>query len=579
MPQPPSGRDSRYDAVVVGAGFGGLGAALTLAERGARVLVLEAMTYPGGCASTFERGGVRYEAGATLFSGFGAGQLFRRWIDGHRLDVEFRALDPAIELRAPGLRLPVTSRRDEVVTALCAMPGAPRAAVRSFFDLQARVADTLWPLLDDPSLLPPFGDGAWRRHLAALPDYARLAPLAGRTLGSVMRSHGVAGFEPLRVLAESLCRITVQCGADESEAPLALAALDYPFRGAGHVTGGIGRFADALVGAIRGLGGEVAFGARAVSIRRDGTAWTVATRRGVVRAGCILANVLPHDLARLLGEASGAGSRIDRLGRDVASGWGAAMLYLVARAPHGVSSSASHVEIVQDPSAPFVEGNRLFCSISDAADGRGLPEGRRTITVSTHVAMNDFAAMPASGQASRIGLVQRRMREGIARFLPQWDEGIEREMTASPRTFERFTLRTGGFVGGVPRFAGWRTYRDLAPRAVRPGLWIVGDSVFPGQSALAAAVGGVKTAQTASRQLGRARREPDEPDAREEAPSAAALARGGGARRHAADVPRLRGVGLDPEGGDRAFAARAGAQPAHPRDGALAAHGADDLRR
>ena len=30
-----------YDAIVIGAGFGGLGAALRLAERGARVLVLE----------------------------------------------------------------------------------------------------------------------------------------------------------------------------------------------------------------------------------------------------------------------------------------------------------------------------------------------------------------------------------------------------------------------------------------------------------------------------------------------------------------------------------------------------------
>jgi len=29
---------------------------------------------------------------------------------------------------------------------------------------------------------------------------------------------------------------------------------------------------------------------------------------------------------------------------------------------------------------------------------------------------------------------------------------------------------------------------------VRPGLWMVGDSVFPGQSTLATALGGVKVA-------------------------------------------------------------------------------------
>jgi phytoene dehydrogenase-like protein len=38
------------DALVVGAGFGGLGAALSLAERGAWVVIYEALKYPGGHA-------------------------------------------------------------------------------------------------------------------------------------------------------------------------------------------------------------------------------------------------------------------------------------------------------------------------------------------------------------------------------------------------------------------------------------------------------------------------------------------------------------------------------------------------
>src|SRR5437870_10590337 len=39
-----------FDAVVVGAGFAGVAAATSLAERGARVLVLEARQRPGGRA-------------------------------------------------------------------------------------------------------------------------------------------------------------------------------------------------------------------------------------------------------------------------------------------------------------------------------------------------------------------------------------------------------------------------------------------------------------------------------------------------------------------------------------------------
>jgi phytoene dehydrogenase-like protein len=67
-----------YDVIVIGAGFGGLGTALSLAERGARVCLLEALRYPGGCASTFTKNvrdaqghvhACRFDAGATVVSG------------------------------------------------------------------------------------------------------------------------------------------------------------------------------------------------------------------------------------------------------------------------------------------------------------------------------------------------------------------------------------------------------------------------------------------------------------------------------------------------------------------------------
>jgi len=100
------------DVLVIGAGFGGLAAALALAEQGARVTLCEALAYPGGCACTFERKGVRWEAGATLFSGLGAGQLYGDWITRWDLPVTIDWIDPVFETRVPGLALPVDRDRD-----------------------------------------------------------------------------------------------------------------------------------------------------------------------------------------------------------------------------------------------------------------------------------------------------------------------------------------------------------------------------------------------------------------------------------------------------------------------------------
>lgn len=495
----------RYDAAVIGAGFGGLATALSLAEAGVKVLLVETLGYPGGCASTFERRGHRFESGATLFSGFAEGQLMRRWIERHGLEVEHRVLDPVVELRTPGWSLAVPPQRDELVERLCAFPGAPSAGIRSFFERQRRVADALWELFAEPRLLPPFGLAELAVHARRLPRYLPLARLVGRPLVETLERDGVAGFEPLRTYVDATCQITVQAGVESAEAPFALAAMDYYFRGTGHVHGGVGRLAEALVEAIRGAGGEVAYFERAERLERRGDGWKLTTRRREVEARAVAANLLPRAAARLAGIDLDVHPRLGRLARRVGEGWGAAMLYLALPPGALEREQAHHLELVQDPGAPLVEGNHLFCSVSAADELGRTPDDGRTVTVSTHVPGERLEDADRERRAAYVENVQERMREGVRRLAPELASATEHHLTASPRTFERFTGRPDGFVGGIPRRAGWSHYRELTPRPVLPGFYLVGDTVFPGQSTLATALGGVKLAERLVAELGSSR--------------------------------------------------------------------------
>ncbi len=53
-------------------------------------------------------------------------------------------------------------------------------------------------------------------------------------------------------------------------------------------------------------------------------------------------------------------------------------------------------------------------------------------------------------------------------------------MDGTPVTFQRFTGRSLGWVGGFPQTS---LFRAWGPRLGRR-LWLVGDSIFPGQSVL-----------------------------------------------------------------------------------------------
>lgn len=488
------------DVLVVGAGFGGLGAAMGLAERGAKVMVCELLDYPGGCAGTFERKGLRFDAGATLSSGFAAGQLFDVWARRYGLELPRTLLDPVVELRAPGLELAVSADRGVFVERMAELAGERGAAVRRFFAYQARVAETLWQVLGDPGLLPPLGVGGALKHVTRIGRYLPVARWMGRPLLAVLARFGVAEVPSLRLFCDAVCQITVQCPAAEAEAPFALATLDYFFRGVAHVHGGIGALARGLVDALTGLGARVCYHRPVRALTPDGAGWLAQTRRGPVRARAVVANLLPQALRAML--PGPTPPRLDRLAAEVETGWGAAMLYLLVRPPAGAPDHAIHLELIDDPSAPLIAGNHLFVSISGADEPGRAPPGRRVITVSTHLPAPYLRTLSPAAMSEYIGAVQSKMRAVLAARAPEWAAGIETVMTASPRTFERYTRRPGGLVGGVPRRAGLHNYAGAWPRPIAPNLWLVGDSVFPGQSTLATALGGLRVAEALVGALG-----------------------------------------------------------------------------
>ncbi|NMB61199.1 MAG: NAD(P)/FAD-dependent oxidoreductase [Chloroflexi bacterium] len=55
-----------YDVIVIGAGLGGLSAGALLSAQGRKVLILEQSQRIGGCCSSFERDGFRFDVGASI---------------------------------------------------------------------------------------------------------------------------------------------------------------------------------------------------------------------------------------------------------------------------------------------------------------------------------------------------------------------------------------------------------------------------------------------------------------------------------------------------------------------------------
>lgn len=257
--------------VVIGAGFGGLAAAIRLRARGHQVTLLERRDQPGGRAAVFAQDGFTFDAGPTILTApWLIDDLFaaagRRTADY----VTLVPLDPYYTIRfADGSAFRYSGDRERLHEQIRAFNPADVAGYERFYAEAERIYSAGMALIDRP--FTHIADMA-----AVLPDLVRLG--AQRSVASFVNRHirderlrQVFSFHPLLI------------GGNPFRAT-AIYALIHPLERKGGVwfaLGGTGALVRALARVFTEIGGEPRLNAEVAEIVVD-----AATRRATgVRLG------------------------------------------------------------------------------------------------------------------------------------------------------------------------------------------------------------------------------------------------------------------------------------------------------
>jgi len=478
--------------VVVGAGVGGLVAAVQLAARGVRVTVLERAEAPGGKMRQVRVGPAAIDAGPTVFT--------MRWVFDEIFRVAGERLEDRVTLRAArvlarhawgdGSRLDLFADFEQSVEAIARFAGAGEA--RGFRDFSAR-ALAIYRALEGPYLRSDCsGPLALVRKagLSGLGGMARISPFT--TLWRALSEH----FRDPR-LRQLFGRYATYNGSSPFLAPATLMLIAHVERdGVWLVEGGMHALARALAGLAERHGAQLRYGCEVSEVEAaGGRAGGVRLAGGErIAADAVLLNADCAALAQgLFGQA---GARACAPVAPSARSLSALTWCMLARtqgfplARHSVFFSDDYAAEFDDlfvharlPARPTVyvcaqdradgdedvpaDGERLMCLVNAPARGDSQPPGPEQI---------ERCGAAAFGLMARCGL---RI------------EHLEAEpVITGPEQFARLFPGSGGALYGRVTH-GWNgAFERPGARTRLPGLYLAGGSVHPGAGVPTAALSG-----------------------------------------------------------------------------------------
>ena len=446
--------DAEYDCIVIGAGNGGLAAALKLAKERVRVLLLEQHNLPGGFATSFVRGRFEFEPSLHELSNVGSPEdpgFVRRYLIGEgEADFDFVPVPEAYHLiltdKGINIKLPF-GIENFVETVAQAVPGS-REPLKKYLEVCKGVFDGI-------SYVGRMGGKPDGQVL--MEQYPAFLATAGYTVEEVTRTFGFPEAA-LDLIYPYWCYIGLPVNR-LAFTIWALVLYDYLLRGA-HVPRERSHGMSAAVDArIRSLGGRTEYGVKVKKIfTENGCVTGVETASGEwIKTGFVLSNASPSLVyGRLIDPPGAVPEGAFKLTNARKTGASAFVVYLGLDCPPEALNIESYGYFIgpdMDTEKAYESFNtfeppRMQAAIClNKANPGCSPQGTTILSLTALAGPDAWKEVKPEEYATAKETFARAMIDQFGRALncSLW-EHIEEVEIAAPPTFARYT---GAFKGTI----------------------------------------------------------------------------------------------------------------------------------
>jgi phytoene desaturase len=475
-------RASGHRVAIIGAGFGGLAAAIRLQAAGMSTVIYEARDKAGGCAYVYEQDGFVFDGGPTVITAPTClEELFT--LAGRQMNdyVELLPVHPMYRLSwEDGTVIDYDVMNGQMEREIARLAPGDVDGYRRFEDYAKKVFETGYtPLADKPFL-------RLRDMLKVAPEMARL-----RSDRSVYAT--VARFVKDEHVRQALSFHSLLVGGNPFDTSSIYTLIHYLERNWGvfFPRGGTGALVRALVRLYEDLGGEVRLSApvERIEVEGDGAEashWVHARGLPRERFDSVVSNADLHQTyARLYADHPAAAARVRRLER---MDWSMSLfvLYFGTRrkfpglAHHTILFGPRYRELLDDifQGTKLPDDFSLYLHAPTVTDPSLAPAGGEAFYVLSPVPHLGHAAV--DWESARHGYAEKILTY-LERLLPGLRREIVTQRMLTPTDFQN-TLGTwqGAAFSVAPRLLQSAYFRPHNRDPKIPGLYIVGAGTHPG---------------------------------------------------------------------------------------------------